>query len=202
MITKKQKAVLEFINEYFKINGISPTQKEIKDHFNLKSFGSVQRYLKYLKEAGLISSEWNSRRGLKAINDESKDHDNFPKIPIIGEIAAGNPIEAIENCNDFINVPVTMIKKSGTHFGLNVTGDSMIDLGINDGDLAVIRSQQQANNGDIIAAIIDGEATLKTFEKNNKTLRLLPANKNYSPIIVNSSSFQIAGVLTGIIRAY
>lgn len=201
MITKKQKAVLDFITQYTQENGFSPTQKEIKDHFNLKSFGSVQRYLKYLKDAGLLENEWNSRRGLKTVTEENS-HLDFPKIPVIGSIAAGNPIEAIETCDEFINVPKTMTKNSGTHFGLHINGDSMVELGINDGDLAIIRSQANANNGDIVAAIIDGEATLKTLETKNKKTLLLPANKKYKPIDVTGLNIQIAGILTGIMRSY
>lgn len=201
MITKKQKAVLDYINHYQSENGISPTQKEIKEYFDLKSFGSVQRYLKYLKDAGLLTNEWNSRRGLKTTSDDNLST-LFPKIPIIGNIAAGNPIEAIESCDDFINVPNSLVKSSGLHFGLNVNGDSMIELGINDGDLAIIRSQPTANNGEIVAAIIDGEATLKTFDRKNNRIRLLPANSKYKPIDVTNIPFQIAGILTGILRSY
>ena len=202
MITKKQKAVLDFITNFSDENGYSPTQKEIKDHFNLKSFGSVQRYLKYLKDAGLLTNEWNSRRGLKAIQEENDSNLQFPKIPILGNIAAGNPIEAIETCDNFTNVPKGMIKSTGVHFGLNVNGDSMIELGINDGDLAIIRSQQTANNGEIVAAVIDGEATLKTLKNSNNKTLLLPANSDYKPIDVTNLNFQIAGILTGIMRTY
>ena len=201
MITKKQKAVLDFITTYTDENGISPTQKEIKDHFNLRSFGSVQRYLKYLKEAGLLTNEWNSRRGIKTSSENVVDAP-FPKIPILGLIAAGNPIEAIENCDDYINIPQTMMRGSGTHFGLKVEGESMIDLGINDGDLAIIRSQKTANKGEIVAAVIDGEATLKTFIKNEDKILLLPANQEFKPIDVTNSDFQIAGILTGLLRSY
>ena len=201
MITKKQKAVLDYITTYTDENGISPTQKEIKDYFQLKSFGSVQRYLKYLKEAGLLMNEWNSRRGLKA-SSSNFNESSFPKIPILGHIAAGNPIEAIENCDNFINIPQKMMKGSGIHFGLTVQGESMIDLGINDGDLAIIRSQNTANKGEIVAAIIDGEATLKTYTKEKNRILLLPANEEFSPIEVAHDNFQIAGILTGILRSY
>ncbi len=200
MITKKQKAVLDFINDYAKSNGISPTQKEIKDFFNLKSFGSVQRYLKYLKEAGLLTNEWNSRRGLKTM--EHNNNSILPTIPLVGEIAAGNPIEAIENCDQYVDVPHSMLKNSGSHFALNVNGDSMTDLGINDGDLAIIRSQHTANNGEIVAAILDGEATLKTYSNKKGELYLLPANQRYTPLKVTTSNFKIAGILTGILRSY
>lgn len=200
MVTKKQKAVYDYITDYSKLNGIAPTQKEIKEHFNLKSFGSVQRYLNYLKDAGLLANEWNSRRGLKTINSIHQNQEN--SIPLLGEIAAGNPIEAIENCENFITVPPTMMRKSGTHFGLTVNGESMIELGIYHGDLAIIRSQTTAQKGEIVAAIIDGEATLKTYSpQGNKTL-LLPANPDFSPIVVTKESFRLAGILTGILRTY
>ena len=95
-----------------------------------------------------------------------------------------------------------MMRSSGTHFGLKVEGESMIDLGINDGDLAIIRSQKTAYKGEIVAAIIDGEATLKTFSKNEDKVLLLPANQEYNPIDVTNSDFQIAGILTGLLRSY
>ena len=200
MVTKKQKAVFDYINAYTDEFGISPTQKEIKDHFDLKSFGSVQRYLNYLKEAGLLSNEWNSRRGLKPLQSLQQINNN--EIPILGKIAAGNPIEAIENSDHFMSVPPTMLKSSGIHFGLTVTGESMIELGIFDGDIAIIKSQNTANNGDIVAAIIDGEATLKTYSNKGKKISLLPANKEFSPIEITNGHFHIAGVLTGILRTY
>ena len=200
MVTKKQKAVFDFITDYSKSNGIAPTQKEIKEHFNLKSFGSVQRYLNYLKDAGLLSNEWNSRRGLKTINSLHQDQEN--SIPLLGEIAAGNPIEAIESCENFITVPQTMMKKSGTHFGLTVNGESMIERGIHHGDLAIIRSQSTAQKGEIVAAIIDGEATLKTYSPLGSKTLLLPANPDFSPIVVTKESFRLAGILTGILRTY
>ena len=200
MITKKQKAVLDYIQNYTNEHGISPTQKEIKDYFKLKSFGSVQRYLGYLKDAGLLANEWNSRRGLKTIS-QNQQKSEF-SIPIIGQIAAGNPIEAIENCNDFIQVPPSMMQQSGTHFGLTVSGESMINLGIYDGDIAIIRSQKNAVKGDIVAAIIDGEATLKTYSPSAGKILLLPANKDFSPIEITKDNFHLAGKLTGLLRTY
>ena len=200
MLTKKQKEVYDFIKNYFLHEGLSPTQKEIKEHFGLKSFGSVQKYLKYLQEYGLIENEWNARRGIQLINSESLN-DGSKTLPLLGSIAAGNPIEAIEN-SERIEVPDHLYNPTKTNFCLTISGDSMIDKGILNNDIVIIEHQKYANEGQIIAAIIDGEATLKIYQKKQNSIRLLPANKNFKPITVTNQNFSIAGVLVGLFRSY
>ena len=197
MLTKKQKEVFDFITDYINSEGVSPTQKEIKDHFGFKSFGSVQRYLKYLQDHGLLSNEWNARRGIQ-LNKNKELNDTT--LPLVGSIAAGNPIEAIQN-SERIEVPVHLFNSKKLNFCLEVSGDSMIEKGILDGDIVIIEQKEIANQGEIVAAIIDNEATLKIFKKEKDHIQLIPANKKYKPITVKEN-IKIAGVLVGLLRSY
>ncbi|NOT78011.1 MAG: transcriptional repressor LexA [Bacteriovoracaceae bacterium] len=206
-ITKKQKEFYDYIVTYNKDYGHSPTQKEIKDHFGLKSFGSVQKYLQYLNKEGLIETQLNQRRSLeiKTPKDLGRQSDSDSEhIPLLGQVAAGNPIEAIENPTNTISVPRYFLKGGFKYFALTVKGDSMIDAGILEGDVIVCRSTKEARNGQIVVAVIDGEATVKTFSHQRKTIELIPANKNYQPIVVDESvgDFKIVGNLVGLLRSY
>jgi SOS regulatory protein LexA len=195
-LTKKQKEVLDFITEYVREHGISPTQKEIQNHFGFKSLGSVQDYIKYLTNGGYLLNDSHSVRGLMPANVQQ----HTEEIPLLGEIAAGIPIEAIEN-SDFISVPTHMLGK-GQHYALRVKGESMIEEGILNGDIAVIKHQTQANNGQIVVAVIDNETTLKKYFKKAKQIELHPANSTMTPIIVKDKECEIRGLLVGLIRTY
>lgn len=199
-LTKNQKQVLDFIENYLDENGFSPTQKEIKDHFELKSYGSVQRYLKYLKEGGFLESDWNRRRGIKPLSVEPTSIE----IPLVGDIAAGDPMEAIENTEDKIEVPLSLVPGNHPYFALRIKGESMIEEGIFENDIVIIKKQNQARSGQIIAAIIDGEATLKRYRPKDGIVELIPANKDYEVIKVNprEKNFGLAGILVGLLRSY
>jgi repressor LexA len=201
-ITKKQKEFYDYIVAYNQEHGHSPTQKEIKDHFGLKSFGSVQKYLQYLSKEGLLETQWNQRRSLE-IKSQDVESDS-DQIPLLGLVAAGNPIEAIENPTNTISVPRYLLKGGFRYFALTVKGDSMIEAGILEGDVIVCRSTKEARNGQIVVAVVNGEATVKTFSQQKKAIELLPANKNYSPILVDESieDFKIVGNLVGLLRSY
>lgn len=208
-LTKKQLEVYQFIKTYMDREGLCPTQKEIRDHFGLKSFGSVQRYLKYLIDAEMIELAPNERRGITLIDSNSQKHlpgavNSFEEIPFCGNVAAGNPIEVIEQASENIPVPRHMIKRPGRYFALSVQGDSMIDEGIHDGDIAVCRHETTASNGQIVVAIWNEETTLKTFFRKNNQIELHPANSTLSPWIVGPehSDFRIAGKLVGLLRSY
>jgi SOS regulatory protein LexA len=205
-LTKKQKEVYDYIVAYQDHHGHSPTQNEIKDHFGLKSLGSVQKYLQYLNKEGVLETHWNHRRGIEVkssqVTDLESDSDH---IPLLGLVAAGNPIEAIENPTNTIAVPRHFLKGGFRYFALTVKGESMIEAGILEGDVIVCRSTKEARNGQIVIAVIDGEATVKTYSlQNKKRIELLPANKLFSPIIVdeNKSDFKIVGTLVGLLRSY
>ncbi|OIQ21287.1 MAG: repressor LexA [Bacteriovorax sp. MedPE-SWde] len=214
-LTKKQKEVLEYIKSYQRDNDLAPTQKEIKDHFGLKSFGSVNRYMKYLIEANLIEMDWNARRGIRLINSdldtELKSHtasstiapQHFEEIPLLGDVAAGNPIEALENPDNTTHVPIHMISRPGKYYALNVCGDSMIEDGIHEGDVLVCRHQENANQGQTVIALVDNEATVKKFYKKKATVELHPANERLKPFVITpEQDFRIAGVVVGLLRSY
>lgn len=195
-LTKKQKDVLDFITEYVRENGYSPTQKEIQENFGFKSLGSVQDYIKYLTNGGFLQNDSHSVRGLmpSVVQQNSED------IPLLGNIAAGVPIEAIEN-SDMISVPVHMLGR-GQHYALKVKGESMIEDGILSGDIAIIQHANQAENGQIVVAVVDNETTLKKYFKRSKQIELHPANKTMKPIIIKDKECEIRGLMVGLIRTY
>jgi SOS regulatory protein LexA len=207
-LTKKQKEFYDYISDYIKEHGHSPTQKEMKDHFELKSFGSVQKYLQYLEKEGLLANHWNQRRAVEVKKPTAIIDEDSEQIPLLGMVAAGNPIEAIEHANNLITVPKYFLKGAYKYFALTVKGDSMIEAGILENDVVVCRSCDTAHNGQIIVAVVNGEATLKTLNHQKKKVELLPHNKNYSPIVVDltnpdeSFNFKIVGALVGLLRSY
>lgn len=199
-LTKKQKQVFDFICDYIDTEGYSPTQIEIKEHFGFKSLGSVQDYIRYLKSAGYLQSDANSVRGLTPVNDNSNQDVSSIDIPLHGNVAAGNPIEAIEG-TEMITVPASMIAQ-GNHFALNVKGESMIEDGIFDGDIIIVKERNTASNGETIVATVDNEATVKRYYKKSNCIELHPANSSMKPIIVKDGDFQIKGILVGLYRSY
>ncbi len=205
-LTKKQKEVYDYLLAYHDHHGHPPTQNEIKDHFGLKSLGSVQKYLQYLNKEGLLESHWNQRRGVEVkIPQQLASESDSEAIALLGLVAAGNPIEAIENPTNTIVVPRHFLKGGFRYFALTVKGDSMIDAGILEGDVIVCRSTKEARNGQIVVAVINGEATVKTFsQQHKKRLELLASNKLYAPIIIDESvaDFKIVGTLVGLLRSY
>ena len=195
-LTKKQKLVFDYICDYIESNGTSPTQVEIQEHFGFKSLGSVQDYIRYLTNAGYLKNSSNSVRGLEPAQAPSPSID----IPLLGKVAAGIPIEAIEN-QETVAVPKFMIKR-GTHFALTVQGESMIEDGILDGDVIIVRKQRTAINGETVVAVVNNEATVKRYYRKAKHIELHPANSQMSPIIVDQGNFEIKGTLVGLMRQY
>ncbi|HXH30337.1 MAG TPA: transcriptional repressor LexA [Bacteriovoracaceae bacterium] len=195
-LTKKQKEVLVYITEYVRAQGYSPTQKEIQEYFSFKSLGSVQDYIKYLTNGGYLVNDSHSVRGLMPATVQQ----NTEEIPLLGSVAAGVPIEAIEN-TDMISVPVHMLGR-GSHYALKIKGESMIEEGILNGDIAIIKHQTLAENGQIVVAVVDNETTLKKYFKKAKQVELHPANKTMKPIILKDKECEIRGLLVGLIRTY
>lgn len=196
MLTRKQKEVYDYICAYLEEHGVSPTQAEIQDYFGFKSLGSVQDYIKYLINAGVLKNDPNAVRGLVP----AEVAEPSIEIPMLGMVAAGIPIEVIER-TESIAVPKSMIRQ-GTHFALTVKGQSMIEDGILEGDVIIVKKQSTANNGDTVVATVDHEATVKRFQKKAKHIELIPANSSMKPIIVKDEDFQIKGILVGLIRQY
>ena len=205
-LTKKQKEVYDYIVAYNEHHGHPPTQKEIGDHFGLKSLGSVQKYLQYLNKEGLLENHWNHRRGIEVKSPLKYIAENdAEQIPLLGLVAAGNPIEAIENPTNTISVPKHFLKGGFQYFALTIKGDSMIESGILEGDVIICRSTKEARNGQIVVALVDGDATVKTLSlQNKKNVQLLPSNKSYGPIDINENvnDFRIVGTLVGLLRSY
>lgn len=203
MLTPKQKRILEFISSFREAKGYSPSQHEIARHFGFKSLGTVQNYLVRLERQGLLSKTWNARRGvLPPAPQPPVSIAGVVPLPLSGRVAAGRPIEAVLS-QESIDIPMSMLDKRHIHehFVLKVKGDSMIDSGILDGDYVVIRKKATAENGDTVVALVDGEATIKKFQRKAGHVELIAANPNYAPIIVSDAQdFCIEGVLTGVFR--
>ena len=205
MLTKKQKELFDYLKDYITNNHISPSFEEMKEAVNLKSKSGIHRLITSLEQRGFIKRLKHKARAMEIIdknNDENISKESI-NIPLIGAIAAGEAIEAIENTNDFISVPTSMTSPNDKYFGLKVKGLSMIDEGIYDGDIAVIRKTNNVQNGKIAAILTqDNEVTLKTvkFEKNK--VILIPANQSYKSKEYNIGEIQVQGTLSGIIRKY
>ncbi len=194
-LTPKQKRVLEFIRDYSRAEGFAPTQQEIARRFGFRSLGTVQNYLTRLEREGLIRRRWNGKRALEVVDPEPAGLE----VPLLGYVAAGRPIEAVET-PDTTEVPSGMLR-AGEHFVLRVRGDSMVDEGILDGDYVVVRRQATARNGEIVVALVDGEATVKRFHRRGDRVELRPANAAMEPIVVGpGQAFSVVGRVVGVIR--
>lgn len=199
-ITARQRRVLDYITNYFEANKEPPTMAEIGRQFGMTSLASVHNVLSILERQGFIRRIPNVSRGIELIKSESTA-DNF-EIPLLGVVAAGVPIEAVLN-QETVCIPRDMMKQ-GRMFALRVRGDSMIDEQIRDDDVIILQSQQTAENGQTVVALIDGsDATVKRFYRGKNHVRLEAANPRYKPIVVRPSErLQIQGVVIGVIRKY
>ena len=195
----KQTQIYNFLIEFTKSKGYPPSVREICQAVSLKSTSTVHGHLKRLEKKGLIYRDPTKPRALEIV-ELSNEEKELIDIPIVGKVTAGMPILATENIEDMFQIPINYVKHNNDLFILKVTGDSMIEAGILDGDLAIIEQKNVATNGDIVVALIENEATIKRFFKENGFIRLQPENKNYEPIIVEDCS--ILGNLVGIYRAY
>lgn len=196
-ITPKQKRVYDFIRGYIETYGFSPSYDEIRNHLGLRSYYSVQKYLRQLEAKEMIRTPWSNRK--RAIELVDKPGTTV-KIPLLGTVAAGSPIEPVQVKED-IEVPEGFLDRKD-HFVLRVKGDSMIDEGINDGDLVVVRKQKVAQNGQAVVALVDGEVTIKRFFLRGERVELRPGNENIEPIIVGADQVEIEGVVVALMRRY
>ena len=194
-ITKKQKQVFDFIDYYISNNGISPTIDEIRKNLKLKAISTIHEHISILKEKGYLSKSDNIARSITT----KEKSEIIIKIPILGRISAGNPIEVIEERNDYISIINPSIKNPKDYYALNVVGDSMIDEGIFDGDIVVIKRQSSAENGQTVVAIIDdNQATLKKIYREKNRFRLEPRNQSLLPFF--RKEVEIRGVVIQVIR--
>lgn len=194
MLTKRQKLILDFIGTFIENKGYSPSLEEIKFHFKLRSVATVHEHIETLHEKGYLKKEDNQPRGITLLEKET----NTIEIPLLGFIAAGEPIEAIENPEPLI-ISKQLLSKSGRHYALNVKGNSMIDEGIFDGDTVIVKEQSTANNGETVVAIInENQATLKKIFRDGTRIRLQPANQTLLPLF--PKEIEIRGKVISIIR--
>ena len=222
MLTKKQLELFIFLEKKITLSSIHPSFEEMKSALKLKSKSGIHRLISALEERGFLRRLPHRARSIEILksyksisklsesnfhqinlNKKSENNINSYNIPLVGNIAAGLPIDAIYNENEKLNVPNYLMGK-GNYFALNIIGDSMIDIGINEGDIAIIKQKNDAKDGDLVVALInDTETTLKRFKKNGKEVVLEAENKNYkSQVYKSGSNIKIQGILSGLIRRY
>jgi len=201
---KRQKEIVDFISQYIQKNNTSPTLQEIATAMGLSSLATVHEHINALVKKGVLRKYDGSVRGLEIISEKFEAGLAGIELPLVGFIAAGKPIDALEDSYETVTVSPDMVSSVKKCFVLQVRGDSMIDEGIFNGDYVVIQKQDTAENGDIVVALIDnGFATLKSYyrEKDGK-VRLQPANPNMDPIYTTEDNLLIQGKVTGVIRKY
>ncbi len=205
VLTERQKEILNFIQEYVDFNGFPPTYREIGQKFQIVSTFGVKRHIDALVKKGYLNSSNNLSRTLSLIinNDPVKKEETIIEIPVVGRVAAGQPILAEENIEGNIVIDKNFLGSRTECFGLKVRGDSMINAGIMEGDLVIIQPQKDASNGDIIVALLKDEATMKRYSLVNNKIYLIPENEKYAPIIIdNNEDFSIVGKVIGVFRSY
>ena len=225
MLTKKQKNLLLFINKKLRSSGISPSYEEMKESLNLKSKSGIHRLISALEERGFIRRLPHKARALEVIKlpetasandiyntfspsvikgglDQKKPNSNDIEIPVLGKIAAGTPVEAIQN--EIARIPLpSNLEKNGEYFGLRVQGDSMIEAGISEGDTVIVKKTDTAENGKIVVALVDDhEAMLKRIRRKGKTVALESANKNYETKIFGPDRVKVQGILVSLYRNF
>jgi len=194
-LTPRQEQVLEFIRESMRVDGYPPTVREICAALHLSSPSTVHAHLANLERLGLIKRDPTKPRALDVVRDLRPRR----PLPLVGQVAAGSPTLAEDNIEDLVDVPGFLRRDDGD-FVLRISGDSMVEAGILDGDLVVVHPQQQAANGEIVVARVENEATTKRFFNEGRTIRLQPENENYEPIIVNADEVDLIGLVVGVLR--
>lgn len=199
-ITQKQSEILEYIKSQILNKGYPPSVRDICSAVNLKSTSSVHAHLESLEKNGYIRRDPTKPRTIEIIDDNfNLTRREVVNVPLIGQVAAGQPILAVENITNYFPIPAEFLNNSET-FMLNVKGDSMINMGIYDGDMIIVRRQQTADNGEVIVALVDDSATVKRFYKEDGHYRLQPENDFMDPIIVDN--VEIVGKVIGLIRLH
>ena len=200
-LTKRQREMLDFIEGFVRFRGYSPSFEEIAQSFGYRSLATVHEHLSNLQAKGYIRKNYNESRSIELVDGELRVA--AVELPLHGNVAAGMPIEAIED-NESIAVPEDMISGSlNEHYVLRVRGSSMIEEQIRDGDYVIVQSRDTAQNGEMVIALVDGEnATMKKFYREDNEIRLQPANSALTPMYFDPSRIMIQGVVIGVIRRY
>ena len=196
-LTERQRAIHDFIKDYIARRGVAPSYEEIRRAFRFRSYNSVQKYLKRLEEKGCIRSPWGNRKRALELVDPGPTQRT---VPLLGRVAAGRPIEAIRD-PDTIEVPEVLLKGED-NFALRVVGDSMVDEGIRDGDIVIVKRQRDAQNGQTVVALIGDDATIKQYYRRGTRVELRPANPRMSSIVVDEGDLQVQGIVVGLIRKF
>jgi repressor LexA len=200
-LTKRQREILTYLSGYADARGYAPSFEEIASHFNYNSLATVHEHLSNLERKGYIKRSYNESRAIEILPS-----DVFPRaidLPLMGVVAAGMPIEAM-TANETVVVPEEFIRRNGSHFVLRVRGNSMIDEQIRDGDFVVVHERQNADNGEMVIAMLHGNsATVKKFyRERDGRIRLQPANETMSPMYVHENDISIQGIVVGVLRRY
>jgi repressor LexA len=198
-LTRRQRQIFDFLRDFVAENGYSPSLEEIGAHFGLSSVATVHKHVQHLSEKGYLRKAWNRSRSIEPLEDSDA---GAVELPLLGGVAAGAPLEAIEEA-ERVAVPREMVRRRGETFVLRVRGDSMIEEQIRDGDLVVVESRSEARNGETVVALVRGsEATLKRFQRRGSRVVLEPANRALRPLELPASEVQIRGVVRGLLRRY
>lgn len=203
-LTRRQREVLDFVVRFVGENGYSPSLEEIASAFDLSSVATVHKHVKHLVDKGYLRKAWNRSRSVEPV--QTGGASASVELPVLGAVAAGRPIEAIEvevGAAETVSVPASMTARGRDHYVLRVRGDSMIEDQICDGDLVVIESRREARNGETVVALVDGEeATLKRFYRAGAQVKLVPANQSMAPMEFHASQVEIRGIVRGLIREF
>lgn len=201
-LTKRQREILDFIESFIQSSGYSPSFEEIAEFFGYRSLATVHEHLSNLERKGYIRRNYNESRSVEPLQTGRRPT-IAASVPLLGLVAAGEPIEAIES-DETVAVPDDMLSGSGPHFVLRVRGDSMIDDQIRDGDCVVVEGRDQAENGEMVIALVGGDsATVKRFyRERDGRIRLQPANESHAPQYYDESQVRVRGVVIGVIRKY
>ena len=200
-LTKRQREILNYLTVYSEQNGFAPSFEEIAENFDYNSLATVHEHLTNLERKGYIKRSYNESRAIEILPSEAAP--KAIELPLLGSVAAGVPIEALE-FNETFSVPETFIQRGGGHYVLKVRGNSMVDEHIRDGDFVVINERQRADNGEMVIALVNGtSATVKKYyRERDGRIRLQPANETMQPIYVHENDVTIQGIVVGVMRRY
>jgi repressor LexA len=200
ILTRRQKEIRDYLEDYIATHGYAPTLEEIGAHFGLSSLATVHKHLSNLENKGLIARKWNLSRAIEITPPQKTAQ--AVELPLLGRVAAGAPIEAIET-QDTLTIPENFVRRPHNAFALRVQGESMVGEGILNGDYVVVEKRPAADNGETVVAVMNGEATVKKFyrERGGK-VRLQPANPHLHPIVVREKDVEIRGVVVAVLRKY
>lgn len=200
ILTRRQKEIWDYLDDYIASHGYAPTLEEIGAHFELSSLATVHKHLTNLERKGMIARKWNLSRAIEITPPQKAA--KAIELPLLGRVAAGAPIEAIET-NDALTIPEEFVRRPRNAFALRVQGESMIGEGILDGDFIVVEKRPAADNGETVVAVVNGEATVKKlYRERGGKIRLQPANPQMAPIFVKEKELEIRGVVVAVLRKY